>query len=144
MEWILKAIVQKGISYLPASQKLNYLFQKHVTKGVQLSSQYFGDKLSHAIDHIQFFKQHRRVEAFKCLELGSGWYPVVPIALFLAGADEVHSIDISPLMKREGIQQTIKEFVVRYQKKHIGRFEATYPFRTDGEAQSIGGRKTEY
>lgn len=111
MKWILKAIVQKTISFLPNSQKVNYWFQKNVTKGVALNNQYFGDKLGHAIDHIRFFKTYGKTQEFKALELGSGWYPVVPVALYLAGADEIVSIDISPLMHKEGVQQTIERFL---------------------------------
>lgn len=111
MKWILKAIVQKGISFLPNSQKVNYWFQKNVTKGVALNDQYFGDKLGHATDHLRFYNTYNKTDSFKVLELGSGWYPVVPVALYLAGADEIVSIDISPLMTREGIQQTIERFL---------------------------------
>ncbi|MEQ9263337.1 MAG: class I SAM-dependent methyltransferase [Owenweeksia sp.] len=110
-KWILKAIIQKTISWLPASQNLNFLFQKYITKGVRLSDQYFTDKLGHAADHLTYFKKHGKTNGFKVLELGSGWYPVVPVALFLAGAEEVVSIDVSSLMKRKGILETIRQFV---------------------------------
>ncbi len=110
-KWILKAIIQKVISWLPASQNINFLFQKYVTKGVQLSDTYFTDKLIHAEDHLMYFRKHGKTEGFKALELGSGWYPVIPVSLFLAGADTVTSIDVSALMKRKGIHQTIQKFL---------------------------------
>lgn len=111
MKWILKAIIQKLISWMPASQKINYLFQKHVTKGVQLSDQHFGDKLGHAADHLRFYSKYGKEENFTALELGSGWYPVVPIALFLGGAKSVTSIDISALMTGEGILETARKYL---------------------------------
>ncbi len=111
MKWILKAIIQKGISWMPASQKINYLFQKHVTKGVQLSDQYFTDKLGHALDHLRFYEKHGRDENFEALELGSGWYPVIPVALYLAGAKKVTSIDISPLMTHKGVLETLGKYL---------------------------------
>ena len=33
-KWHLKAIIQKTISFLPGSHKINYWFQKNITKGV--------------------------------------------------------------------------------------------------------------
>lgn len=110
---------------MPNSQKLNYWFQKNITKGVALNDQYFGDKLGHAVDHIRFFKAHAKTEQFNALELGSGWYPVVPIALYLAGADHITSIDISPLMNEEGVKQTINRFV---KDEQAGKLEALRPY----------------
>ena len=95
---------------MPASQKINYWFQKNVTKGVLLSDQHFSDKLGHAIDHLGYYHQHCGREDFKALELGSGWYPVVPIALFLNGSQEVTSIDISPLMSAKAIHESIAKY----------------------------------
>lgn len=125
MKWILKAIIQKGISWLPASQKINYLFQKHVTKGVQLSDQYFSDKLGHATDHLRFYEKHGTESPFEALELGSGWYPVVPIALFLAGAEKVISIDISPLMTHKGVLETVQKYLHRYDS---GKLDQLKPY----------------
>lgn len=45
------------------------------------------------------------------LEIGTGWYPVVPIALFLSGADRICTIDISPLMTHANILTTIDRYL---------------------------------
>ena len=37
----MKAIVQKTISYLPYSNRINYIFQKYVTKGINRTDNYF-------------------------------------------------------------------------------------------------------
>ena len=110
---------------MPNSQKINFWFQKHITKGVQLNDQYFGDKLTHACDHLRLYKDQDGQEQFKALELGSGWYPVVPIALFLSGASEVTTIDISPLMNKDSIVETVK----KYQDWHAkGKLDTLRPF----------------
>ncbi len=56
LNWKLKAIVQKAISYLPQKEKINYWFQKRVTKGVELSDVHFKNKITHAKDHLGYFK----------------------------------------------------------------------------------------
>ena len=109
-KWVLKAIIQKLISWLPNSHKVNFWFQKNVTKGVQLSDEYFGDKLVHAEDHIKHFRVHQPQGQFSSLELGTGWYPVVPIAMYLSGASHSTSIDLNRLMTKESFSETIEKF----------------------------------
>ena len=67
-KWILKAIVQKGISFLPFSQKINYFFQKYVTRGVYLSDEYFEDRLIHCREHYKQFRKYSSVKDFSHLE----------------------------------------------------------------------------
>ncbi len=111
-KWVLKAIVQKTISFLPLSQQLNYLFQKHVTKGVHLSDDYFSDRLLHAKEHLTAYQQQAgSIQGKTTLELGTGWYPVVPIALFLSGADRIYTIDISRLSHAGHLTTTIRRFL---------------------------------
>ena len=113
-KWVRKAVVQKTISYLPANRHINFFFQKYVTRGVHLSDQYFSDKLISAIDHLRFNEKYGKSDSPTVLELGTGWYPVVPIALFLGGAEKTISIDISPLMTREAILTTIRKYCEWY------------------------------
>ena len=40
-KWQMKAIAQKAISFLPKKEKINYWFQKNITKGVTLTDEYF-------------------------------------------------------------------------------------------------------
>ena len=114
-KWIIKAIVQKFISYLPNSNKINYLFQKYVTKGVILSDEYFTDRLGHGIQHINAHKQHKNFTFNSTLEIGTGWYPVVPVAMFLAGANKIVTVDITHLTNVNKVFTTLKMFV-DYQK----------------------------
>lgn len=110
-KWILKAVVQKTISFLPGSHKINFLFQKYVTKGVQLSEEYFEDRLIHARKHISSFIKYAEKPLETTLELGTGWYPVVPIAMYLSGAHQINTVDISGLTDKEKILTTIRKFI---------------------------------
>lgn len=101
-KWILKAVVQKVISFLPFSHKINFWFQKHITKGVNLSDEHFKDKLTHCSDHIYFYRQHSDLQNKVVLEIGTGWYPVVPIGLFLCGPKKYfHTILVHYALKKE-------------------------------------------
>jgi hypothetical protein len=111
-KWIQKAIVQKVISYLPYSHNVNYIFQKYVTKGVNLSDEYFMDRLGHAKDHINAYSSYiAKGKPEICLEIGTGWYPIVPISLFLVGAQKIYSVDISCLTSKKRIEITLLKFI---------------------------------
>ncbi len=108
-KWKLKAIVQKSISVLPNAQYVNTLFQKYVTKGLRLDDEHFGYKLRHAKDHLSYFNEWSDVEigCAKVLELGTGWYPVIPIYLWLHGANEIHTMDLRKWTSTERLHTTI-------------------------------------
>ena len=107
-KWWIKAIVQKIISLLPFKHRVNFLFQKYVTKGVELTDGLFNDKLVHCSDHLASCRINDSQNTF--LELGTGWFPVIPIALHLAGASKITSVDISSLVSEERMQLTIAKF----------------------------------
>ena len=105
--WALKAAVQKAISLMPASHRVNELFQRHVTGGVELNERFLEDRLIHLRNHLSGYRQvSGRACPDSTLELGTGWYPLVPIALFLAGANTIWSVDVAPLVRRERVAAT--------------------------------------
>jgi SAM-dependent methyltransferase len=111
-KWVLKAIVQKTISFLPGGHSINYLFQKYVTKGVYLTDAYFFDRLTHAKTHVDTYVSLSANKTMgNTLELGTGWYPVVPISLFLSGAENIYTIDISALLNKESLKTTLTRFM---------------------------------
>ena len=122
-KWILKAIVQKTISYLPYRHRINYFFQKHVTKGVYLSDEYFTDRLLHARNHLRFYRQFSPRQPLQTsLELGTGWYPVVPVSLFLAGTSTIYTVDISSLSTKEHVLTTLEKFLEYHRNGKLAEF----------------------
>ncbi len=135
-KWIQKAIVQKTISYLPFSHNINYIFQKYVTKGVNLSDEYFYDRLGHGKEHLDAFKKYSgKAIPASSLELGSGWYPIVPISFFLVGVPKIYSVDISFLTSKQRLQTTLQRFVACHEagklKDYINFIPANYAVITD-------------
>lgn len=122
-KWILKAIIQKGISFLPYKNKINYFFQKHITKGVVLSDDLFEDRLIHASNHISYFlKTSPDSSGFISLELGTGWYPIVPISMYLAGAKSIYSIDIENLTSVKMQRDSILKFMEWHKNNKIQKY----------------------
>jgi hypothetical protein len=108
--WILKAVVQKGVSFLPGSHKINYFFQRHVTRGLVLNDDLFTDRLTHCRDHLDSYYKYNGKPGFVCHELGTGWFPIVPLGFWLCGASEIHTLDLSPLIRQENLNKTLSFF----------------------------------
>jgi SAM-dependent methyltransferase len=122
--WVIKAVVQKTISFLPYSHKVNYLFQRYITKGVILTDALFEDKLSHLRNHLHYYMLHADGSKAVSLEIGTGWYPIVPLGLYLSGFGKIYSIDISDLLRTDAVHETI----ARYEQYHqSGRLAAYLP-----------------
>ena len=87
------------------SNHINLLFQKYVTKGVELSDDHFQSKLRHAIDHMVNFKKNTSLDkgSATVLEIGTGWYPIIPLVAFLCGYNKIISFDINAWLKKPGI-----------------------------------------
>jgi|TARA_B110000238_G_C15766663_1_gene285776 hypothetical protein len=82
-KWIQKAIVQKTISYLPASQQINYFFKKYIIIGIYLKDIYFYDRLDLVKEYIKSYQEYSNNNMPNIsLEIGAGWYPFVPISFF--------------------------------------------------------------
>lgn len=100
--WRLKAVAQKGIASLPRAERVNWLFQRYVTRTSADVDSLIRRKLSQATRHLenwQALSGATRPPAKRALELGTGWYPVVPIALSVCGVEEVITVDRTALLR---------------------------------------------
>ncbi|MGB9591161.1 MAG: hypothetical protein ACPL1K_01440 [Candidatus Kryptoniota bacterium] len=109
--WVIKASIQKVISFLPYRHKVNSLFQKYVSRGLRLTDELFDDKLNHCKNHLLSFERYSSTAKGAALEVGTGWYPIVPLGLYLSGFGKVVSIDVSSLTTSKFIYQTIEKFI---------------------------------
>lgn len=126
--WYLKAGIQGFISLLPTPHAVNYMFQRYVSKGLILTDGYFEEKLKVTAKHIENYrKATEKQKPQNVLELGTGWLPIVPIALSLCGIEEVYSVDISDLTKAHLVKETIEHFIVYAQD---GRLKKILPIDT--------------
>ena len=82
---------------------------------MNLGEEHFGNKYGHLLDHLQHFEEKTggSLQGKDCLELGTGWYPVIPIGYFLNGAKRICSVDISSLTTSESLLICITEILKR-------------------------------
>ncbi len=122
-KWIFKAALQRAISWLPQNHKWNALFQRYVTKGLYVSPSSFENKLDNCRTHFENYRKYspQPRDAFKVLELGTGWWPIPPIGLYLCGAEEIWTYDIVPLLRQDTFNRVLQLFLEYHQDGRLGR-----------------------
>ena len=123
-KWLIKTAVQRVVSWLPQSHKWNELLQKHVTKGLDLSSRDFESKLKCCRTHLQSYREISTAskDHFTVLELGTGWFPIVPLGLYLCGASEIWTYDLVPLLRKYTFKRMLYLFCQYDQKGTLKEF----------------------
>jgi hypothetical protein len=117
--WIVKAIAQRGIAALPNPHYWNELFQKRVTHSLELTDEVFETGLQNCRMHLEHLRRYGATAktSFAVFELGTGWFAVVPIGLFLCGAREIWTWDIAPHLQRDRLKVTIRRFLELDQRR---------------------------
>ena len=122
-KWIIKTALQRAISWLPQSHKWNALFQRYVTKGLHVSLASFENKLDDCRTHLENYRKFSAnpKDSFKVLELGTGWWPIPPVGLYLCGAEEIWSYDIVPLLRQDTFRQILQLFLAYHEDGRLAR-----------------------
>ncbi|MDX1909234.1 MAG: methyltransferase domain-containing protein [Bacteroidia bacterium] len=95
MDWRLKNQLQRMISRLPGGRTLHGWMQMG-SGSLRLTDFFLTDRLQHARRHLDAWHTFRTAPVPEVWELGTGWYPVVPLALRLCGVERVVSLDVYP------------------------------------------------
>jgi Methyltransferase domain len=129
--WLLKAMIQRGVGALPYPHFWNGLLQDWVTHSTRLTDEIFFENLQNCRIHLANLQRHSPIAPrnFCAFELGTGWFPVVPIGLFLCGAREIWTWDIAPLLRRDRLKGVIDRFLKLEQKQLLRNHLATLPER---------------
>jgi len=111
--WLVKTGVQRTISVLPRSQWWNSLLQRYVTGTLRIGPyDEFYAKLRACRRHLDAYRtfSRRPREDFTVVEIGTGWFPIIPIGLHLCGAREIWSFDIVRLLRADTFRRVIDCF----------------------------------
>ena len=86
--WMFKSKIHRAISILPCSSTWNELFQRVVTRSLDLGAGGFQGQLEHCRAHLDHYLalQKEKNENFTVLEIGTGWCnPTSAMGLYLCG-----------------------------------------------------------
>jgi hypothetical protein len=124
-DWRIKGLVQGAIATLPASDRVNFVFQRYVTRTAVLHGDWFAHKLDQAGAHWRHWsapgpgRSHPGAPA-RVLEVGTGWHPVVALALALGGAGQVLTFDRVPLLRSWTLVPTVRAMVAAVDEGRFG------------------------
>ena len=117
--WLIKSAIHRVISWLPQSQVWNGLLQTYVTRSTAMTPQTFEEKLEQCRRFLNFYRALRPGgEPFQVLELGTGWFPTVPVGLYLCGAGNIWTIDIDPLLSPDRLRAML-QFYCDYESSGV-------------------------
>ncbi|HYV28651.1 MAG TPA: class I SAM-dependent methyltransferase, partial [Candidatus Eisenbacteria bacterium] len=79
---------------------------------MELTREAFERRLEHCRQHLEFFFETRPdpSDGFRAVELGTGWFPTVPVGLYLSGATEVWTFDIASLLSPARLRKMLDRF----------------------------------
>jgi SAM-dependent methyltransferase len=109
--WLGKAALQKGMSALPRSESVNYVFQRRVSRSLPASEAGFRRKLDRALQHLAAYAQHgppRSLREAVLYEFGAGWDLTVPLAYWSLGVDRQILVDIHSNLRFALVNKTIE------------------------------------
>jgi len=112
MNWRYKALLQLVFSNLPFGERMNYLFQKYVTRSLPTSDAKFVSIVSEAKEHIEVLRKYLSCpfEEATFYEFGAGWDLMVPLAFYALGVERQILVDIRNLVRVELVNDTIEKF----------------------------------
>jgi hypothetical protein len=111
--WLLKTALQHVFGVLPWPEWWNGLVQRYVTRGLRLEA--YGEFQAkvragqhHFRNYYEFSSQPQ--DNFAVVEVGTGWFPIIPIALYLCGAGQIWTYDIVRLVRADTFQKVVEYF----------------------------------
>jgi hypothetical protein len=95
MNWRIKGVVQKALGIVPGGTRVNDLLQRTVG-----GLRNFERQVAGKVEDWEVFVDHLRtlglsVRGLKLFEIGTGWFPTLPICFILAGAAACITVDLN-------------------------------------------------
>lgn len=110
MRWVAKAAVQRGLGLVPQAERLNYLFQRHVTRGLPAGESVFRRKFARAEQHLAAYEEHgpgTPISEAVFYEFGVGWDLAIPLSYAKLGIGRQVLVDIRPSARVELVNDSL-------------------------------------
>jgi SAM-dependent methyltransferase len=101
MNWRIKGVIQKALSVTPGGVAVNDWLQKTVG-----ANRDFAGTLASKVDDWAVFLSHTdkmnvRVAGLRLMEVGTGWFPTLPVCFSLVGVDSIVTFDLNRHLTQE-------------------------------------------
>lgn len=108
VNWRIKGMTQLVLAHAPGGQRINSLLQQRLgglkSVGSNVASKVCEDWLV-LIDHLQ--RLSWPLEGCRYVEVGTGWYPTLPVCFHLVGASSCDTYDLSRLLDADLTKQML-------------------------------------
>lgn len=101
MHWRIKGIVQKSLCYVPNGERIHAKLQRRMggLSNFQAECESKIEDWRILAGHLQKIGLEFSGSSF--FEIGTGWYPTLPICTALAGASNVQTYDLNPHLDKD-------------------------------------------
>jgi SAM-dependent methyltransferase len=113
VRWLAKAAIQGGLSLVPGGRQANYFLQRNVSRRLPRSDADFDFHADTAARHLAALDRATPGTdraRLHCYEFGAGWDLIGPIAMRALGIEHQTVVDISPHVRLELVNDTIRRF----------------------------------
>ncbi len=96
MDWRIKGVIQKALCAVPGGVRINDLLQRTVG-----GLRHFDVSVAGKVDDWVIHMDHMRtinmpIAGKRVFEIGTGWFPTLPLCYALAGAGSCVTVDLNP------------------------------------------------
>jgi SAM-dependent methyltransferase len=106
VNWQLRCVIDNAKGILPGEQRLRQLKQRIF--GFQPEPQKVGWTIEQGLKQVRWLQSALDLPSSCILEIGSGWQPIVPLLLSVAGARQVIMTDLNRLCHPASFAATIE------------------------------------
>lgn len=107
MNWKIRKIIQDTILSMPNGITLYGRLMNYLNKSHQ-PEYWLEDKFSHSEFHLTAFQKSDQGPPNTILEIGTGWFPLVPLFLSLRGVKQVITADVNPHLNKTSLFRSIQ------------------------------------
>jgi SAM-dependent methyltransferase len=98
MHWRIKGAIQSFLGAVPRGAELHHFLQRRAG-GLKNFTAELSTKIDDGLLVIGHLREVSMPVASRYLEIGSGWYPTLPLLLHFGGAKVVHTVDLNRHMR---------------------------------------------
>ncbi len=134
MHWKIKGAIQKVLSGIPGGKRLNDRLQ--LSAGLRNFEENVGAKVADWTQTCQYLRDVQfAIPGAAIVEIGAGWYPVLPTCFSLAGARSIKTYDI-----QRHINPTLTARALKTMETHldeIAKYCVSEPADTAGKLRKL-------
>lgn len=130
-DWRLKAAIQTLLGWLPQSEQLNYLLQRHVTRTLPIGDGELAGQVAKAQRNVDAFRRlhPKPLSDAHLYEFGVGWDLLMPLVYYCMGVERQTVIDLKPLARVELIRDIAERLALAARDLGLPR----WPVLPDGD-----------